>query len=165
MKSSPRRPTLSSYLSKQGITLPLGVQIPGRSRTPTSAQSVSLPPQLAHLVEREKASHSQALSVKRDRSQSPPRSSEAVSIADMYHDRSLKFRCPERINGTTVELRSDTFSLPPPEMRLAMAEAIVSDDVWEEDPTVVELEKLAAREFGKEASLYVCSGTMGNLIC
>ncbi len=63
-----------------------------------------------------------------------------------------------------VDLRSDTLTMPTPEMRAAMAAAEVGDDVWEEDPTVQRLEALAARRFGKEAGLFVASGTMGNQV-
>jgi threonine aldolase len=63
-----------------------------------------------------------------------------------------------------VDLRSDTLTLPTPEMRDAMAHAEVGDDVWEEDPTVKRLEALAAERLGKAAGLFVSSGTMGNLI-
>src|ERR1700682_6501097 len=62
-----------------------------------------------------------------------------------------------------VELRSDTFTLPTDSMRRAMAAAEVGDDVWDEDPTVHRLQELAADMVGKEASLFVPSGTMGNL--
>ncbi len=62
-----------------------------------------------------------------------------------------------------VELRSDTFTLPTESMRRAMAEAELGDDVWDEDPTVHRLQDLAASMLGKEASLFVASGTMGNL--
>ena len=63
-----------------------------------------------------------------------------------------------------VDLRSDTVTRPTPEMREAMAEAEVGDDVFRDDPTVIRLEELAAEMVGKEASLFVPSGTMGNLI-
>src|SRR5262249_779028 len=63
-----------------------------------------------------------------------------------------------------VDLRSDTLTLPTPEMREAMAHAAVGDDVWEEDPTVRRLESLAAERLGKEAGLFVTSGTQGNLV-
>jgi len=63
-----------------------------------------------------------------------------------------------------VDLRSDTLTLPTPEMREAMARAEVGDDVWEEDPTVRQLETLAAARMGKEAGLFVTSGTQGNLV-
>src|SRR5262245_46103665 len=63
-----------------------------------------------------------------------------------------------------VDLRSDTLTLPTPAMRQAMAAAEVGDDVWEEDPTVRRLEEQAARHTGKEAALFVSSGTQGNLV-
>lgn len=63
-----------------------------------------------------------------------------------------------------VDLRSDTLTLPTPEMREAMARADVGDDVYEEDPTVRRLEALAAERLGKEAALFVTSGTQGNLV-
>jgi len=63
----------------------------------------------------------------------------------------------------TVELRSDTFTLPTESMRAAMAAAEVGDDVWDEDPTIHRLQRRAAEMVGKEASLFVPSGTMGNL--
>jgi threonine aldolase len=63
-----------------------------------------------------------------------------------------------------IDLRSDTVTKPTPEMREAMAEAEVGDDVYRDDPTVNRLEELAAEMLGKEASLFVPSGTMGNLI-
>ena len=62
-----------------------------------------------------------------------------------------------------IELRSDTFTKPTMEMRKAMAEAEVGDDVFGEDPTVKRLEALAAEKLGKEAGLFVTSGTQGNL--
>lgn len=63
-----------------------------------------------------------------------------------------------------IDLRSDTVTRPTPEMRRAMAEAEVGDDVYREDPTVNRLEERAAAIFGKEAALFVPSGTMGNTI-
>jgi len=63
-----------------------------------------------------------------------------------------------------VDLRSDTVTRPTPEMRRAMAEAEVGDDVYGEDPTVNKLERRAAEVFGKEAALFVPTGCMGNLI-
>src|SRR5580692_11392276 len=63
-----------------------------------------------------------------------------------------------------VDLRSDTVTRPTPEMRRAMADAVVGDDVYGEDPTVNRLEKRAAEIFGKEAALFVPTGCMGNLI-
>lgn len=63
-----------------------------------------------------------------------------------------------------IDLRSDTVTQPTPEMREAMAEAEVGDDVYRDDPTVQRLEELAAGMLGKEASIFVPSGTMGNLL-
>lgn len=63
-----------------------------------------------------------------------------------------------------VELRSDTFTKPTAAMRRAMAEAEVGDDVYGEDPTVNRLEARAAEIFGREAGLFVPSGSMGNLL-
>src|SRR4030095_7745301 len=64
---------------------------------------------------------------------------------------------------TIIDLRSDTLTKPSPAMRRAMAEAEVGDDVFLEDPTVNRLQERAAEIFGREASLFVPSGTMGNL--
>ncbi len=63
-----------------------------------------------------------------------------------------------------IDLRSDTVTRPTPEMRVAMAAAEVGDDVYGEDPTVNLLERRAAEVFGREAALFVPSGTMGNQI-
>ncbi len=65
---------------------------------------------------------------------------------------------------TTLDFRSDTVTLPTPEMRAAMAEAEVGDDVFGEDPTVNRLQERVADMLGKEAALYVASGTMSNSI-
>jgi len=62
-----------------------------------------------------------------------------------------------------IDLRSDTVTKPTPEMRQAMAEAEVGDDVYGEDPTVNQLEALAADRMGMQAALFIPSGTMGNL--
>src|SRR5512140_854706 len=62
-----------------------------------------------------------------------------------------------------IDLRSDTVTKPTPEMREAMAKAEVGDDVYGDDPTVNRLQELAADMMGKEAALFVPSGTMGNL--
>lgn len=64
----------------------------------------------------------------------------------------------------TIDLRSDTVTHPTAAMREAMANAIVGDDVYGEDPTVNQLEQESAEVFGKEAGLFVASGTQGNLI-
>jgi len=61
-----------------------------------------------------------------------------------------------------VDMRSDTVTRPTPEMRRAIAEAEVGDDVFGDDPTVMRLERRVAELAGKEAALYVPSGTMGN---
>jgi threonine aldolase len=63
-----------------------------------------------------------------------------------------------------IDLRSDTVTRPTPAMRRAMAEAEVGDDVYGEDPTVNRLEARAAELFGREAALFVPSGSMGNLL-
>ncbi len=63
-----------------------------------------------------------------------------------------------------VDLRSDTLTRPTPAMSRAMADAEVGDDVFGEDPTINKLEEMAADRLGKEAALFVASGTMGNLV-
>ena len=63
-----------------------------------------------------------------------------------------------------IDLRSDTVTHPTPAMREAMYRAEVGDDVFGEDPTVNRLEEMAAERLGKEAALFVASGTMGNLV-
>jgi len=63
-----------------------------------------------------------------------------------------------------IDLRSDTVTQPTPAMRRAMAEAEVGDDVFGEDPTVNRLEEMAAIRMGKEAALFVTSGTQGNMV-
>src|SRR6476661_7979775 len=63
-----------------------------------------------------------------------------------------------------IDLRSDTVTRPTPEMRRAMADAEVGDDVFGDDPTVIALEERAAELLGKEAALFVASGAMGNLV-
>ncbi|MEA2657432.1 MAG: threonine aldolase [Candidatus Binatota bacterium] len=64
-----------------------------------------------------------------------------------------------------IDLRSDTVTKPSPAMRRAMAEAEVGDDVYLEDPTINRLQARAAEMFGREAGLFVPSGSMGNLTC
>ncbi|MDM8552522.1 low-specificity L-threonine aldolase [Desulfobacterales bacterium HSG2] len=64
-----------------------------------------------------------------------------------------------------IDFRSDTLTQPTPSMRQAMAHAEVGDDVFGEDPTVNRLEEMAAECLGKEAALFVASGTMANLVC
>ena len=63
-----------------------------------------------------------------------------------------------------IDLRSDTFTLPTPAMRKAMVSAPLGDDVFGEDPTVNQLQALAAERMGFEAALFVSSGTQGNLV-
>lgn len=63
-----------------------------------------------------------------------------------------------------VDLRSDTVTHPSPDMRRAMAEAELGDDVFGDDPTLNRLEAMAAERLGKEAAVFVASGTMGNLV-
>lgn len=64
-----------------------------------------------------------------------------------------------------IDLRSDTVTLPTDEMRQAMLNAVLGDDVFDEDPTVNKIQDLAAELTGKEAGLLVASGTMANLVC
>jgi threonine aldolase len=63
-----------------------------------------------------------------------------------------------------IDLRSDTVTLPSPAMREAMYRAELGDDVFGDDPTVNRLQEMAAEKIGKEAALFVASGTMGNLV-
>src|SRR6187399_2169460 len=67
--------------------------------------------------------------------------------------------------NSQIDLRSDTVTRPTPGMRAAMAAADVGDDVFGEDPTVNRLEERTAQLLGKEAALFVPSGTMSNQIC
>jgi threonine aldolase len=69
------------------------------------------------------------------------------------------------MSDKVIDLRSDTVTKPSPAMRRAMAEAEVGDDVYAEDPTVNHLQERAAEAFGREAGLFVPSGSMGNLTC
>ncbi len=68
------------------------------------------------------------------------------------------------MSNRRVDLRSDTVTQPSAEMRRAMADAELGDDVFGDDPTVIALEERAAELTGKEAALFVSSGTMGNLV-
>jgi len=70
----------------------------------------------------------------------------------------------ERKTQRAIDLRSDTVTQPTPEMRRAMAEAEVADDVYGEDPTVNRLQERAAQIFQKEAAIFVPTGTMGNQV-
>ncbi len=69
-----------------------------------------------------------------------------------------------KVTGQTVDLRSDTVSVPTASMLRAMMSAKVGDDVYGEDPTANRLEAMVAEMLGKEASIFVSSGTMGNLL-
>lgn len=71
---------------------------------------------------------------------------------------------PTSAADSVIDLRSDTVTKPSPAMRRAMFEAEVGDDVYAEDPTINRLEQRAAEVFGREAALFVPSGTMGNQI-
>ncbi|HZD30746.1 MAG TPA: GntG family PLP-dependent aldolase [Candidatus Angelobacter sp.] len=77
----------------------------------------------------------------------------------MYESADLKATA-----ASVIDLRSDTVTKPSPAMRQAMFEAEVGDDVYAEDPTINRLERRAAEVFGREAALFVPSGTMGNQI-
>ena len=70
----------------------------------------------------------------------------------------------EMETSTLIDLRSDTITKPSPEMRRAIAEAEVGDDVFGDDPTVRQLERRVAEILGKEAAVYVASGTMANQV-
>jgi hypothetical protein len=67
-------------------------------------------------------------------------------------------------NKKIIDMRSDTVTKPTPDMLHAMQTAALGDDVYGEDPTVNELESTAAKIFGKDAALFVPTGTMGNLL-
>ncbi len=73
--------------------------------------------------------------------------------------------CKEATDLDYIDLRSDTVTRPTEKMRRAMAAAEVGDDVYGEDPTINRLQELAAEILGKEAALFVPSGTMGNQAC
>ena len=68
------------------------------------------------------------------------------------------------MSDKTIDLRSDTITLPTEDMQEAMARAPLGDDVYGEDPTVLALEQTAAEQLGHEAALFVGSGTQSNLI-
>ncbi|XP_061564837.1 threonine aldolase 1 [Cololabis saira] len=87
------------------------------------------------------------------------------SVRGYYNAGTSRYAGPGGATHVRVlDLRSDTVTKPGPAMRRAMAEAEVGDDVMGEDPTVNELQKIAADMFGMEAALFVPSGTMSNLI-
>ena len=68
------------------------------------------------------------------------------------------------MNKEFIDLRSDTITQPTKEMRAAMAEAIIGDDLHGEDPTTRKLEEISAEMLGKQDALFVASGTMANLV-
>ncbi|AZI43222.1 aminotransferase class I/II-fold pyridoxal phosphate-dependent enzyme [Deinococcus psychrotolerans] len=74
----------------------------------------------------------------------------------------MTFQDVQPVPTQRIDLRSDTVTVPTPEMRLAMAEAVVGDDVYGEDPTVNTLQSEVARLLGKEAALFMPSGSMTN---
>jgi len=85
-------------------------------------------------------------------------------IADKTREEERSQKPDESRRATTIDLRSDTVTKPTSEMRRAMAEAEVGDDVYGEDPTINRLEQRAAEIFAREAAIFVPSGTMGNTI-
>ena len=68
------------------------------------------------------------------------------------------------LSSSMIDLRSDTLTVPDDAMREAMARARVGDDIYAEDPSINELQDTVAGLFGKEAALFVPSGTMGNFL-
>jgi threonine aldolase len=87
-------------------------------------------------------------------------------FSDCFDFRAYLFNCQDskKTKIKMIDLRSDTVTKPTPAMRQAMAEAEVGDDVYAEDPTVNLLQQKAADIFGKEAALFVPTGSMGNQI-
>src|SRR5579862_8364450 len=83
----------------------------------------------------------------------------ATSAAEALSDADI-----QRLTRQAVDLRSDTVTRPTSEMRRAMAEAVVGDDVYDEDPSINRLQEMAAGLMGKEAGLLTPSGTMSNAI-
>ena len=76
----------------------------------------------------------------------------------------MSYAAPQGPQAPAIDVRSDTFTHPTDAMRAAMATAPVGDDVFGDDPTILALEARAAALLGKEAALFVPSGTMGNLV-
>jgi threonine aldolase len=76
----------------------------------------------------------------------------------------MSYAAPQGPQAPAIDVRSDTVTHPTAAMRTAMAEAPVGDDVFGDDPTILALEARAADLLGKEAALFVPSGTMGNLV-
>src|SRR5579884_828778 len=92
---------------------------------------------------------------------SPRNDTLCIFLTPFLYQSSTTERC---VKSMTIDLRSDTVTHPTPAMREAMYRAEVGDDVYGEDPTVNRLEALAAETLGKEAALFVASGTMGNAV-
>ena len=84
-------------------------------------------------------------------------------LVSVYHRVNLPMAETMKNVMEYIDLRSDTVSHPTPEMREAMARAVVGDDVYHDDPTVNQLEADAAQMLGKDAAVFVTSGTQGNL--
>src|SRR6201996_8366940 len=88
-----------------------------------------------------------------------------MSVEETVSTRTLPWlETTTRRSTAVIDLRSDTVTKPSPKMRAAMAAAEVGDDVYGEDPTINRLEARAAEIFGREAALFVPTGTMGNQI-
>jgi threonine aldolase len=81
-----------------------------------------------------------------------------------FHNQQLRSTALSELLNELIDLRSDTVTKPTAAMRAAMAAAEVGDDVYGEDPTVNQLEARAAQLFGREAAIFVPTGTMGNVI-
>lgn len=95
----------------------------------------------------------------------PRRATQAWARLGLHSLRRRTSATPPAGVERVVDLRSDTLTKPSDGMRRAMADAEVGDDVFGEDPTVKELESRMAALLGKEAALFVPTGTMGNLVC
>lgn len=91
-------------------------------------------------------------------------SSNAGVASDSRFNCNPVYLCDNQVDMGTVDLRSDTVTLPSSAMKHSMMRAELGDDVFGEDPSVNELQELAAAMLGKEAALFISSGTMGNLL-
>eukprot|EP00760_Papus_ankaliazontas_P013304 PhM_4_TR15684/c0_g1_i3/m.894/K01620/ltaE; threonine aldolase len=151
--SSSRAHQLATYLQQSGVTPPRQLQLAAAcadAHTPTNGTAPTM-----HTV----SGGGSSSGSKRARDFM---SASAPHDDDMYSTRPTMFQPPSP--SPVIELRSDTFTQPTTAMRKAMAEAVCGDDVYEEDPTVNELEREMAAYFSKEAALYVVSGTSGNTL-
>src|ERR1700759_882783 len=106
---------------------------------------------------------------RRDESGSTMKTETMAEMSEALTDAGTDIRTDTREQGAEsgrqpIDLRSDTVTRPTEAMRRAMAEAEVGDDVYGEDPTVNRLEARAAEIFGREAAVFVPTGTMGNQI-